>query len=195
MEANSSSISETRRDGKRKRSLILAGGGMKVAFQAGVLQVLLDEADLGFEHFDHVDGCSGGVFNLAMWCQGCKGREIADNWRRFPVKEGIEPNWKKYWKLIFADSIMTMDNFRKNILRKHWDLDWPRINQLGREKKRVATFNAYNFSRQELIVREADQVDEDFLIACVSLPMWFPPTEIAGGTYIDAVYITDANLE
>ena len=27
-----------------KRSLILAGGGIKVAFQAGVLQVWLDEA-------------------------------------------------------------------------------------------------------------------------------------------------------
>ena len=28
----------------KKRSLILAGGGIKVAFQAGVLQVWLDEA-------------------------------------------------------------------------------------------------------------------------------------------------------
>ena len=31
-----------------KRSLMLAGGGMKVAFQAGVLQVWLDEAGLHF---------------------------------------------------------------------------------------------------------------------------------------------------
>jgi predicted patatin/cPLA2 family phospholipase len=30
--------------GPTKRSLILAGGGLKVAFQAGVLQVWLDEA-------------------------------------------------------------------------------------------------------------------------------------------------------
>jgi predicted acylesterase/phospholipase RssA len=30
----------------KKRSLILAGGGIKVAFQAGVLQVWLDEAGL-----------------------------------------------------------------------------------------------------------------------------------------------------
>jgi predicted acylesterase/phospholipase RssA len=39
-----------------RRSLILAGGGIKVAFQAGVLQVWLDEAGL---KFDHVDGASG----------------------------------------------------------------------------------------------------------------------------------------
>ena len=49
----------------KRRSLILAGGGLKVALQAGVLQVWLDEAGL---EFDHVDGASGGVFNLAMLC-------------------------------------------------------------------------------------------------------------------------------
>ena len=59
-----------------KRSLILAGGGLKVGYQAGVLQVWLDEAGLSF---DHADGASGGCFNLAMYCQGLSGRQIADN--------------------------------------------------------------------------------------------------------------------
>ena len=63
---------------RKKRSLILAGGGMKVAFQAGVLQVWLDEANLTF---DHADGASGGVFNLALYCQGMSGTEIAEIWR------------------------------------------------------------------------------------------------------------------
>ena len=61
-----------------KRSLILAGGGLKVGYQAGVLQVWLDEAGLTF---DHADGASGGVFKLAMYCQGMTGKQIADNWR------------------------------------------------------------------------------------------------------------------
>src|SRR5438128_1883892 len=40
-------------DGKhKKRSLILAGGGIKVSFQAGVLQVWLDEAGIEFVHID-----------------------------------------------------------------------------------------------------------------------------------------------
>jgi len=39
------------------RSLILAGGGIKVGVQAGVLQVWLDEAGI---EFDHADGASGG---------------------------------------------------------------------------------------------------------------------------------------
>ena len=63
-----------------KRSLILAGGGLKVGFQAGVLQVWLDEAGLTF---DHADGASGGCFNLAMYCQGFSGTQIADAWRNY----------------------------------------------------------------------------------------------------------------
>ena len=45
-----------------RRSLILAGGGMRVAYQAGVIKAL---AEAGID-FDHVDGASGGTINLAM---------------------------------------------------------------------------------------------------------------------------------
>jgi len=54
-----------------KRSLMLAGGGVKIAFQAGVLQVWLDEAGLVF---DHADAVIAACFNLAMWAQGMTGR-------------------------------------------------------------------------------------------------------------------------
>jgi predicted acylesterase/phospholipase RssA len=63
-----------------KRSLMLAGGGLKIPFQAGVLQVWLDEAGI---EFDHGDGVSAACFNLAMWAQGMNGKQIADNWRHF----------------------------------------------------------------------------------------------------------------
>lgn len=39
---------------KKRRSLMLAGGALKVGFQAGVLQVWHDEA--GGLEFDHADG-------------------------------------------------------------------------------------------------------------------------------------------
>jgi predicted patatin/cPLA2 family phospholipase len=63
---------------RMKRSLILAGSGMKVAFQAGVLQVWLDEARLDGVPltFDHADGASGGTLNLAMYCQGMSATQI-----------------------------------------------------------------------------------------------------------------------
>jgi predicted acylesterase/phospholipase RssA len=172
---------------RRRRSLILAGGGIKVAFQAGVLQVWLDEAGLAF---DHADGASGGTFNLAMYCQGMTGTQIADNWRNLPPHLGIDFNWKQYPKLFYARSIFTLDRFRNNVFPR-WGLDWDKI----RASEREATFNVYNFSKHELEVVTPDRMTEDHLVACVSLPMWFPPVEIGGDIYIDPVYITDANLE
>ncbi len=172
---------------KKKRSLILAGGGIKVAFQAGVLQVWLDEAGLTF---DHADGASGGVFNLAMYCQGMTGTQMADNWRNLPPIIYADFNWEEYTKLFYAESILKMDRFRQNVFPL-WGLNWDTI----RASEREATFNIYNFSKHELEVLTPDMMTEDFLVACVSLPMWFPPVIIDGNTYIDPVYITDANIE
>lgn len=173
-------------DGK-KRSLILAGGGIKVAFQAGALQVWLDEAGLTF---DHVDGASGGVFNLAMMCQGMSGLEIANNWRNLNPRAGISFNAAEFPKLLYAESLFTLDNYRKHVFTG-WKLDWDKI----RSTNLNATFNVFNFSRKELQVIEPKDMTEDMLVACVSLPMWFPPAHINGETYIDAVYLSDANIE
>ena len=126
-----------------KRSLILAGGGVKVAYQAGVLQVWLDEAGLTF---DHADGASGGVFNLAMYCQGMTGKEIADNWRRFPVLRSIGLNWFQLARFYWSESLISYDKFRKQVLRKRWKLDWKKINAA----QRAGTFNVYNFSKNQL---------------------------------------------
>jgi hypothetical protein len=38
-------------------------------------------------------------------------------------------------------------------------------------------------------------MNADYLTACVALPFWFPPVKINGDTYIDSVFMTDANLE
>ena len=171
----------------KKRSLILAGGGIKVSFQAGVLQVWLDEAGL---EFDHVDGASGGVFNLAMMCQGMTGLEIANNWRDLDPRVGISFNAAEFPKLLYAESLSTLDNYRKYVFPE-WGLNWNEI----RASELAGTFNVFNFSRKELQVIEPKDMTEDMLAACVSLPMWFPPMHINGETYIDAVYITDANIE
>lgn len=175
-------------NGKHRRSLILAGGGMKVAFQAGVLQVWLDEAQIPFDHFD---GASGGTLNLAMLCQGLTGTEIADNWRGLPVHEIVDPNWETYWKLAYAESLMKLDRMRTKVFQEKWQLNWNTIQASEKE----ATFNVYDFAEQCTRVVSPREMTEDLLIACISLPMWFPPVKIAGHTYIDAVFNTDANLE
>lgn len=170
-----------------KRALILAGGGVKVAFQAGVLQVWLDEAQL---QFDHADGASGGTFNLAMWCQGMSGKQIADAWRATEPVQGVSLNAAELPKLLWARSLFTLDAYREHVFPQ-WGLDWQKINASRRE----ASFNVYNFTRHQLEIRSPNKMSEDWLCACVSLPMWFEPIEIGGDTYIDPVYITDGNIE
>jgi predicted acylesterase/phospholipase RssA len=170
-----------------KRSLILAGGGVKVAFQAGVLQVWLDEAGL---EFDHADGASGGCFNLAMYAQGMTGTQIADAWRNVDPLLGVDIHWSELVKLAWAESLFELERYRRNVFPA-WGLDWDRI----RAGTRASTFNVYNFSKQELRVVEQKDMTEDLLVASVSLPMWFPPVRIDGDTYIDSVFNTDANLE
>lgn len=170
-----------------KRSLILAGGGLKVGFQAGVLEVWLDEAGLTF---DHADGASGGCFNLSMYCQGMTGRQMADNWRTLDPFLPIDLNWEHYWRFLHAPSLFTYDNFRQRVL-PFWGIDWTKI----RAGSRLGTFNYFNFSKKRLDTVTNTVMDEDRLIASVSLPMWFPPVEIDGDTCMDAVFISDANVE
>jgi len=170
-----------------KRALILAGGGMKVAWQAGVLQVWLDEAGL---KFDIYDAASGGVFQLAMLCQGMSGTQIADNWRTLHPEAAAGFNFPEIVKLPYAESLFTLDSFRSKVFTG-WGLDWDKI----RTSSLNASFNVYNFSHHRLEVIDPGQMTEDRLCACVSLPMWFPPVIINGDHYIDAVYSTDANLE
>lgn len=169
-----------------KRSLILAGGGLKVGFQAGVLQVWLDEAGLTF---DHADGASGGCFNLTMYCQGMTGRQIADNWRNLDPFLPVDVNLEHIWRFLGARSLFKYDRFRQRVL-PFWQIDWNKV-----RSGRFGTFNLFNFSKKRLEVVTNDRMTEDHLIASVSLPMWFPPVTIDGDTCIDAVYISDANVE
>jgi predicted patatin/cPLA2 family phospholipase len=170
-----------------KRSLMLAGGGLKIAFQLGVLQVWLDEAGI---EFDHADAVSAASFNLAMWVQGMSGAQIADNWRNFNPIGAINVNWSQLPRLIYAESLFKLDAFRRRFFPA-WGLDWNKIRASGRE----ATFNVYNFSKHNLRPVTPPEMTEDFLIATASLPIWFPPVRIGGDTYIDAVFNTASNLE
>lgn len=170
-----------------KRSLMLAGAGLKIPFQAGVLQVWLDEAGI---EFDHGDGVSAACFNLAMWVQGMSGTQIADNWRNFKPFSAVDVNWSQLPLLFFAESFFELDAFRKKIFPK-WGIDLNKI----RASPREATFNVYNFSTHQLSPVTTPELTEDFLIATASLPMFFPPVKIEGDTYIDAVLNTATNLE
>src|SRR5436190_20256427 len=143
-----------------KRSLILAGGGLKVCYQAGVLQVWLDEAQLTF---DHADGASGGCFNLAMYCQGMSGKKIADNWRNLDPFLPVSINLDEIWRIGQSESLFTYEGLRRRVFPQ-WGLDWAAIN--GGQK--LGTFNLFNFSKKRLEIVTQREMNEDRLVSAAS---------------------------
>lgn len=102
-----------------KRSLVLAGGGVKIGWATGALQVLMKD---GLE-FDHIDATSGSVFNLAMLLSGRSMDEIVDAWSDLSPREFISFHkpWKylTFWRL---PSLLTQDAALNHIIPK-WGID------------------------------------------------------------------------
>jgi predicted patatin/cPLA2 family phospholipase len=169
-----------------KRSLILAGGGMKVGYQAGVLQVLLDEAGL---EFDHADGTSGGCLNLAMLNSGLSGTRIANNWRTTGPFDITSFQWP--WRYLMPwrlPGLMTFKGLERRL--PVWGVDFDAIHRSPID----STYNVFNFSDKTFETHPQTDLTPDLFNACFALPIWFPPVEIDGKTYIDGVYWKDANL-
>ena len=83
-----------------KRALILAGGGAKIGWASGAMQVLLEEANL---RFDHYDATSGSVFNLGMLLSGRSAAHICEAWSELSPLEmvSLHPplDYLKFWSL------------------------------------------------------------------------------------------------
>lgn len=164
------------------RALLLAGGGLKIAFQAGVLQVWLDEFN---QRFDRADAVSAATFNLAMLCSGHSGTAIAGHWREFRPLRAISLSRRA----LLGDSLLTLNRLRDNVLPT-WSLDWNKINSSSLN----ATFNLYNFTHQRVEAIPASALTERLLLAAASLPTWFPPVTIDGDTYVDAIHALPINV-
>src|SRR5688572_33177072 len=107
-----------------KRSLVLAGGGAKIGWASGVLQVLMDEAKL---RFDHLDATSGSVFNLGMLLSGRSATDIADAWGDLSPKEFVSFHpWWKYLRFWTLPSLLTQDAAVRHVLPK-WGIDMEKV--------------------------------------------------------------------
>jgi hypothetical protein len=89
----------------------MAGGGLKVAFQAGVLQVWLDEARSAGRPLEFRQRRRGQRRGLQPRdvVPGMTGRQIADNWRRFaPVRHGLAVDLRGWAR---GASLLSMSRF------------------------------------------------------------------------------------
>lgn len=170
-----------------KRSLVLAGGGMRLAYHAGLLMAF-EEAGLTF---NHVDGTSGGIFGTAMMASGISPAEAAARWRKLNLNGFMKilplGNYRSQHSL---PAIGSADGVRKKIFPS-LGIDLEKINA---NTAFDATFNVCNFSTKSVEAIPHQSVTEDHLVAGISLPIFMPAVNIGGTWYTDAVWLKDANL-
>ncbi len=170
-----------------RRALVLAGGGMRVSWQAGVLSVL-EERGLTFTHGD---GTSGGIMNLGALLSGIQPAELCARW------ESLEPrqfsSFAALPDLLRLGGPMALGD-ADGVVREvfpHLGIDVERIN---RARGIASWFNVCNFTRKVVEPIPHERVRLEHLVAGMSLPIFMPPVEVDGTTYTDAVWIKDANL-
>ncbi len=170
-----------------RRSLVLAGGGMRVAYQAGVL-LALEEGGI---RFTHVDGTSGGTINLAMLMSGLSPEQMCDRWRTLSVKDFGSPlPLHEYLEVTDLPALGDADGVVNKVF-PHLGIGVERIRA---SRGLDATFNACNYTRKTNETLPHTEVDLEFLVAGISLPIFMPAVRRGTDLYTDSVWIKDANL-
>jgi hypothetical protein len=174
-------------DGPR-RSLILAGGGMRVAYQAGVVRALLEHG----LRFHHADGTSGGTMNLAMILSGLTPEEMCKRWRTLDVNDFVSLLPLKMYARGPADlpALGGAEGVVKRVF-PHLGIDLERIRAADGIQ---GTFNVCNYTHKTSEVIPHQELDLPLLVAAISLPIFMPPVPRNGCLYMDSVWIRDANL-
>ncbi|NHE57545.1 patatin-like phospholipase family protein [Cyclobacterium plantarum] len=171
---------------KNRKALVLAGGGIRVAYQVGILKAM-EENGLTF---NLVDGTSGGIFNAAMLASGHAVDKMIDKWKSLPIKYFASlarfSDYLTPWKL---KGLGDADNIQRKVL-PHFEVEVDRINKLDLP----ISFSLCNFSNKTVQAIPAREVKEKHLLAGVSLPILMPALQVGKDWFIDAVWVKDANL-
>jgi hypothetical protein len=168
------------------RAIILAGGGMRVAYQAGVVKALHEEG----LRFSHADGSSGGTINLAALLSGVTPDELCERWRALNVHD-------------FVSLLPLPDYLQVDLpaLGSAHGLEHKVYPALGIDIAKVnastginASFNVCRFDTKIVVPLSWQELDLPRLVAAASLPMFMPAVQSHGTAWTDAVWIKDANL-
>lgn len=169
------------------RSLVLAGGGMRVAWQAGVVKALND-AGLTF---DHIDGTSGGIMTTGMLLSGLTPEDMCERWATLDVQDfnsplGVGDYLKGPWNL---PGLADADGILEKVF-PHLGISAAAIWQ----SKIPGSFNVADFVTKTCVALPHNEIDVELLAAGMSLPLFMPPLRRSNGIWTDAVWIKDANV-
>lgn len=172
---------------RNRCALLLAGGGMRVAYQAGAVKALFDEG----MRFSYADAASGGTINLAALLSGSTPDDLCARWRALPVRRfaAARPA-TEYLHLTHMSALGSADGLVRDIYPALGiDVDCIRA-ATGID----ATFNVCRFDDKTVVALPHVDLDLQRLVAAVSLPIFMPAVKAAGSTWTDSVWIKDANL-
>jgi hypothetical protein len=160
---------------------------MRVAYQAGAL-LALEEAGL---RFHHVDGTSGGTFNLAMLLSGVGPGEACGRWRALDVRSFVG-TWPLRRLLAGPPypALGTASGIRSRVFPA-LGVDVPRMRAA---RGVVGTFTVCDYEAKEAVAVPHVDADLDVLTAGVSLPIVSPAVRRDGRVLFDAVWIKDTNV-
>ncbi|MET7458002.1 patatin-like phospholipase family protein [Streptomyces sp. NPDC005574] len=169
------------------RSLVLAGGGMRVAWQTGVVRAL-------YEHgltFDHIDGTSGGILTTGMLLSGQDPAEMALRWSALRVRDFSSPlplsgYLRGPWAL---PALGDADGVIHRVFPA-LGIDPHTI----RSSQLAGTFNLVDFADKTCVAVPHTDIDAQLLAAGMSLPLFLPPLCRDGHVWTDAVWVKDANV-
>ncbi|MCX8454018.1 patatin-like phospholipase family protein [Paenarthrobacter ureafaciens] len=175
-----------------KRSLVLAGGGMRVAWQAGVVRALAEE---GID-FHHVDGTSGGILTAGMLLSGVSPEDMCRRWLDVDVKDfgsalPVGDYLKGPWSLPAigdADGIL-------NKVFPALGVDADAVRRHATAPDAVeGSFNVVEFTEKRCHAIDAKDIDAELMAAGMSLPIFLTPLRRDGRIWTDAVWVRDANV-
>jgi hypothetical protein len=159
-----------------RRALILPGGGMRVAYQAGAVKALYDSG----LRFSFADGASGGTMNLAALLSGITPDDLCRRWRGLDPVSFVSPRpLRAYSGFPVIGAFGDFDGIQHKVFP-----------QLGIEIDKVraarsvrATFNVCDFDDKVVVPVPHGELSLDLLLAGISLPLVTPAVRYNGRTY------------
>lgn len=177
---------------RRKRALVLPGGGGRGAYQVGVAKALIEK---GIE-FDFAFGTSIGGLNATLLAQGGLSR-LEDLWSRIRARDIFHlPSASMIGRLVLGHKLGLLDNSPlEDILRREVDLQKLKASttKVGLCATDLCSLETKLFTTDEIM---STNELVDVLMATSAIPMAFPPRHIRGhGLWIDGGLVRNTPME